>query len=395
MAISTLLVQADLNVNTGMLALTDLIADDYNIVHGYTLTDVKGIFKITGPLGVIYQNTGWDTDDYSLPDIEGTTPDWDKGSIALPLDSGGKTLLGVYKVEYKVTLDGTGTTTFGFDKNYTNLYVAPVPILLAVSDIPTSLMNVTDDTDYVILVGGVYYNPDAPKLPRDMTIRWPISSGVADTSTELLTIQLGPNLWTGNYDITTTVPVTYTLPAETNLTVKVTDVVEGLKDDVNIRDDDFTVTVERCLEKLTSEYEQAKQLNLPEAQSIKKNLDDMMLYYEMYKMALATGQDIFYAYSRLNTLIVQNGCPSSQYNISHSMEIIPVTSEVSKYEEIVTDVAGKDTFDLPFTLTTNSLALVDGQALLNVQITGFGTNEIVINQILFPGQVLIVIEKVF
>ena len=70
--LTSLLVNFELNEKNSNFVVTDAIGNDYNVVYGYTLSDVKGLIKITDSQArVIYKNSGWDTDDYSSPDSFG------------------------------------------------------------------------------------------------------------------------------------------------------------------------------------------------------------------------------------------------------------------------------------------------------------------------------------
>ena len=391
-----LLVKAQLNVNTAVLTLTDLIASDYNTIHGLDLAEVEGMFKITGPNGIIYQNTGWDADDYASPDIVGATPLWEKGSITLPIDISGKVLPGTYKVEYKVTGDGTGNTNYTFSKDYVHLYQRPTAVIIG-SPVPTqSYMIVLDSTNYDVTVEGQIYSPTNTLTDdRVLLARWPIGSGVSDSTTGESSLQLGPNLWTGNYDLSLVTTVKYTLPAESDLTIEVEDVVTGQNDSISVYVDDCTQSVQNCLLTLTARYEAARKENLPEHQTMKKNIDDIMLYYDMYKMAKETGSDTSYSCNQLMLLLQECGCISAGDTTLTSKEIIPITEMSGRKEFIVVDVAGQSVFPLPFTLTLNSLVMVEGQTLLTSQYSGFGSTTMVMGYTVPQGQSVIVIEKAY
>lgn len=391
-----LLVKAQLNVKTAVLTLTDLIASDYNTIHGLSLAEVKGMFKITGPNGVIYQNTGWDADNYAAPDIVGATPSWEKGNIVLPIDIDGKVLPGTYKVEYKITGDGTGDTNYTFDKDYVHLYQRPTAVIVGSPVVSQSYMIVLDSTNYNVTVEGQIYSPTNTLTDdRVLAARWPIGSEVTDSTTGESSLQLGPNLWSGNYDLSLSTIVKYTLPAETNLTIEIEDVVAGQNDSVSVYVDDCTQSVQDCLLTLTSNYEMAKCENLPEAQTMKKNIDDIMLYYDMYKMAKETGTDTAYSCNKLMLLLQQCGCVSSGDTTLVSKEIIPITEMSGRKEFIITDIAGQSVFPLPFTLTLNSLVMVEGQTLLTNQYSGFGSTTMVMGYTIPIGQAVIVIEKAY
>ena len=78
-----------------------------------------------------------------------------------------------------------------------------------------------------------------------------------------------------------------------------------------------------------------------------------------------------------------------------SLILISSSSAITKVEFIVVAPGGENTFQLPFTLTTNSLVLVEGVALLNSQLSGFDTTIMIINYPVQQGQTVIVIDNVF
>lgn len=395
MALTNLLVGAEFNVKNQILELTDLIAADYNTEHGLTLSNIKGMFKVTGAIsGVVYENAGFDADSYASPDTNGSNLDWVYGGIALPLDSNNEVRQDVYTIEYKIISDGGHVTTFTFSKVYTHAYNRPTAIVTGNATIPKSYATITDNTVYNVLVNSVYYAP-ANLDSRLITVNWPVESGQPDSITANVSMVLGPNIWTGEYLISLNTPVVYTLPSAAGLTVTVVDTISGtstMSDEVN----DCASTVEVCMVSLSAQYEQAKLYNLPEAQTLKKNLDDIGMYYDMYNMAILTSKDTTYSCEILRALVIQNGC-EPQVETFTSREIIPLTGVGSnKQEFIVTDVAGQTVFDLEFVLNVNSLVLIDGIAIINnqIEVASFGTTTLTTVATVTQGQTVIIFENI-
>lgn len=383
-------VKISLNVNTKLLTLTDLIAADYNAVHGLDLADVKGIFKITGPNGIIYENSGFAGDTFVSPDIDGSGPTWIKTGIALPTDTNGNVLMGAYKIEYKVDGDGDDDADYFFDKTYSHLYVAPTPVITKTELITQSYMLISDGTNYAVSVGGQDYTPGS--TTRDISTIWPGLSGKPDSNTSNTTLQLGPNIWTGPYQHTLTTDITYALPGVTDLTAEVVDrIITTTIHTVYI--DNCEATVETCLRTLTVQYESEKQYDLTRAQVTKHILDDISLYYDMYKMASNTGADTTYSCDKLRELLTECGCLDTGDQAVE--EIQPTQAETAKFEDVVLDAQGKDTWTLPFVFTTNSVVMINGDTILNSQVeaTSFGTNVLVLKNTQPIGTTIVVLEN--
>src|ERR1017187_9998767 len=87
------------NLSTGYFNITDTLWNIYNPIYGFTLVNLKEIFRITfSGSGItsqpVYQNAGWATNDFSAPDLNGTGPVASFNTVALLTDSDGKVLKG-------------------------------------------------------------------------------------------------------------------------------------------------------------------------------------------------------------------------------------------------------------------------------------------------------------
>lgn len=139
------------------------------------LADANGIFKITGPAGVIHNNTS-----YVSPDIDADVS-LEFNTVQLPLDSDGNVLQGAYEIVYSVKDDNTGdiattTTTFTLD------YTAPTVDVDITFDYAIPKLTSTDSTDYDV-------NGVTPTIVRTHLIIYPgnlaadVSGAAATVST--------------------------------------------------------------------------------------------------------------------------------------------------------------------------------------------------------------------
>jgi hypothetical protein len=391
--LANLKVGAEFNIQNQTLKLTDLIAGEYNTKHGLTLTNIKGLFKVIGSSGdVLYENIGFATESYASPDTNGVTPTWGIDGIVLPLNSNGTILNDVYTIEYLVSTAGTDETDFSFSKAFTFDYNTPAGVINGEANITSSYATITDQTVYNAFVNSVFYAPDN-LASRLMTIRWPVGSGESDITTNLDSRVIGPNIWTGEYSLILSTSVVYSIPEDDYLTVSFVDVISDTSS-MSAAINDCASTVETCMVALTAQYEQAKLYNLPEAQVLKKNLSDIVMYYDMYQMAVLTSKDTTYSCTILRELMVKNGC-EAQAETATSREIIPATSTSSGKQEFIVTASSQIAFSLNFVLTTTSLVLVDGVALINSQVnsSSFGTTTLTLLAPTTAGQTVIVFEN--
>lgn len=155
MLVLNLRFQLKFNLDTNLATLYDILM--INSIAGtnpsysdlsLTYTNIKGIFKVTAPNGVIYQNTGWATNVFTSPDIDGTilTPITSKTGITLPLDTTTNTpLCGDYIVEYKID-DTVGQYYFTYRVNY--CLTLPEVTIEQTTSCRTSQITSVDNTVY-------------------------------------------------------------------------------------------------------------------------------------------------------------------------------------------------------------------------------------------------------
>ena len=299
--LSSLSVSVELDEVNGQFIFTDLIGSDYNAVYGYALASILGLIKITGSQsGIVYKNPGWDSDDYSHPDI--TSLLWEKTiSGVIPIGSDGLIVRQFYTVEYKISVDTGASTFLSFLQIFQNVYSrASISVTSLVSLVDSTLI-LTDATDYT-LSASQNYSPTS--FSRQFNITWPTGSAIANTVSSNAVVQLGADIWSGNYDIEITVNVSYLLVSAVNgLTVSVTDEIIETLHRIVVVYQDFTGLVNQALIQLTTTYESYKSYNLPYAEKYQLILEDLMMYYDMFKMANISGTDMSYAMTQIYDIL--------------------------------------------------------------------------------------------
>jgi len=154
---------------------------------------VKFLFKVTSPAGnVIYKNTGYDGDVYTVSD---RTTDV---IYTMPLTAGGEPQEGQYKIEIKIKYADSATPANDFTTSKTIL--SPNYCLC---DKPTIEIGQSYDCDLAIFssVDNTSYSSSTltfSALSRTHIIRPPLASGLGDQTNTTATLQLS-NLWTGTY----------------------------------------------------------------------------------------------------------------------------------------------------------------------------------------------------
>jgi hypothetical protein len=373
-------IKAKFNIVTKTLSLVDMIAEKYNTALELELENIKGIFKVTCSAGVIYENQGFESGDFSEADILGSDLAWELTGIELPLDSSGNVLKSAYVIEYKLSADGEGKTNYSFSGTYNNVYVSPSIQITALVDIQKSTMVVTNATNYGITMNGTTYQPTGEGTEKVTTVAHPLGSGQPNVVSYQTSFVVGANLWTGIYSIQNVSTLYYDFPASTGLSVELYDQVKGLDQTYKVEADEAAYCVENCLLTLTSNYEAAKLNNLRRAQEIKRMIDDIMLYYDMYKLAVSTGNSTAYAISHLKSLMTLCGCCNQSVTDKPSIEVIPVsggtsggssTTSIPPFRKYLS--AGEQIITVPSEITETTLIMINGDILDTDQYSGLGT----------------------
>lgn len=321
MALTSLSVKVELDEANGSFIITDLIGNDYNTLYGYVLTDVKGLLKISGFQGsIIYKNSGWDSDNYSSPDI--TSLSWSKTiSSTVPLGQDGLIVKGFYTIEYKVSVEAVAATFLTFLQVFNNIYERPDIKISSFVSLTKSTFTFTDDTSYTI-ISKDSYSPTS--LTRNFDITWPLSSGIPNTVSSDISVQLGPDIWSGYYLCSFTADVSYLLVNNVSgLTVTVSDSIKEVLHRIAVVYDDFAGLVNQALIQLTASYEKYKLYNLPYAENYQDILDDIMMYYDMVNMGKISGTDMSLAMTKIYDILTDEAYNLSVGIVIEEKEIFP------------------------------------------------------------------------
>lgn len=184
---TTLLFSTKFNVvpTVPKFVLTDLTP--YG-AEGITLSNVKGVFKIEGPTGIIYNNTN-----FGAPDITGNVS-LVFNTVSLPLDTNGAIINGDYRITYTVQIAGgvqPGTYTFADSSNY--CYVAPTGRIQVTNSVRLATVTSSDLTTYAIT--GI-----TPTLTRTHTLYYPSALVLSPLTGSTAQLNLAyPNVYTGTY----------------------------------------------------------------------------------------------------------------------------------------------------------------------------------------------------
>ena len=171
---SILRVKKEFNLVTGDLTLTDLTDfAGYGVIAPDT---AKTLLKIVTPTGsVLYQNAGYDTDDYSSPDFTLVTTTY---TGTLPTDVNGDYLTGTYTVYMKCQVVDNSVTVEGSATSTAAVCGCSVTVSIDLSvDYATALLTSVDTTNY-----GPYVS-----LTRVHTIYPPPISGLPSQTTSATT----------------------------------------------------------------------------------------------------------------------------------------------------------------------------------------------------------------
>jgi len=200
------------------LSLTDLLSGDYNPVYGETTANIRGIFKVTSPSGVqVYKNAGYDSDDFSSPDIDGSAPTWAKTGVSLPLDSDGNAETGEYTIEYKLSTDGGTSVAFTVSKVADFDYTQATPDIVMSVSCRTSELTSDDQTDYDVLYDGETITPSITRAHKIVKPEGAACSLPATASTNEKTRTIGgggdadTDIYTGTWQTHLTTTLSYVL----------------------------------------------------------------------------------------------------------------------------------------------------------------------------------------
>lgn len=286
---------------------------------GITSSTVKGLLRVTGPAGIIYANTGFTSNSYSSPDIDGSVPTLEK-DITLPLDVDGNVLRGVYLVEYKIQHSGSVTTSVYKEYNFT--YQSPTMNISIESDNRTSVITSTDVTDYV------YQSTSPLTISRDHTLTPPVTSTLSETTGTAVTLTAGPNIWTRTWVASLTSTFTYELDEWTagqDPWIYINDEITG-QGSHDVESDDIVSGYYSCAVALSARYELAKTNNPKEANRLGEFIISLNKAFCMYQWAKIVGEDFTVWANQVYTILqVATDCATLPPS-DKSREVIPWAS---------------------------------------------------------------------
>ena len=317
----------DLTARTKTLSFTDLVAGNYNTLYGYTLADIKGMIKISSPVGVIYANTGYDTDDYTSPDTKGaTTAVWGKGSISLPVDADGNVVKGTYRVQYKLSVNG-GTSTFATgDLSYNYQFENPTAILTPSANIKASRLTVKDETNYTVQ-GKSPVNDLS--VDRVHTVIYPATSGQSNATSSNEEFAVSGNMWEGTYQMSLLTPLQYTMEEWSGGAVAIEVITQVQGETAGYyKGDDCLCIYYACIVSIEEKYVLAKiNGNLREMERLLQVRNDLDFYHNMAMTAVTCHEDQSIWCEKIQALAQSENCMCPEDSGSEmSMEIIPVTT---------------------------------------------------------------------
>lgn len=302
------------NYNTNDLSVVDRLNTEYNSVYGFTLTNVKGILKVTDPSGtVFYQNANWLAGTYGSPDI--ANPSFSKSLGNIPTDSAGNVLQGNYRIELKLTTNN-GSNTYTLTKDIEYSYT-PVEVSLNMSvNYPAATLTSVDVTPYTI--GSV-----TPTITRSHKLIAPDGCAYAwgesnPQTTSSISRTIGGSttaslsLYSGVWQASISSVVNYALQTwDTKTLVEVIDTVTGA-DSIKVDSNLFTEQLFTAYQAFTNRWLVAsgRIQNSPNAATASILLPKVIeLGIEYHKLLIAreNGEDTGTIYARIKTILSNEG----------------------------------------------------------------------------------------
>jgi hypothetical protein len=186
-----------------------------------------------------------------------------------------------------------GTMTYktrydSFYVDFTRDYCAEEPTgdLSVESSCLTSTVTATDDTDYNISCNGTAVTPDSTS--RVMTIIYPstiVPTPPASVVTANASYTIGPNIYTGIYNVTLVTTCQYTLPSGLILVLPVVD-----QETHTVECSNCMCEVYSCLASLVQQWISYLGTNWRRAEELKAILDKVDNYWMLYSIAIQCGE---------------------------------------------------------------------------------------------------------
>jgi hypothetical protein len=275
--------------------------------QGFTLADVRGCLRITGPAGVFYNNV----DFVGSPDINGSVPTLSTEET-LPTDVNGDVPKGQYIVEYTVKIGATTYPTKTWTFNYSK--EKPTVKIEHEVNLVTSALKSKDVT--------VYGSNES--LARTHVVKYPstISPPKSDVSSGLDTVEISP-LYTKTFVTTISTDVTY-LQAD-GLYIEMT--VTG-QDDVEVVWEKGLCCIKDCIKNLFDQWK-AAMCNGPSltATILQRKLTEMIGNFMLYTMYVQCGnfteaQNII---ATMKTAVSEMDCCGCDEDNSEDEDVVEIT----------------------------------------------------------------------
>lgn len=288
---------------------------------GIFASTVSGLYRITGPLGIIYANVGYTSDSFDAPDIDGDEETLSK-VVNLPIDVDGNVLRGLYRVEYKVQYNSSVVSIVSKDYRFT--YQSPIVDIEVSSDNRTSVITSVDSTDYV-------YNDVSPlTIVREHTLTPPQTSTLSEVTGTGSILTSGPNIWTRTWIAQLVSTFTYELDEwiiGLDPWIYINDSITG-EESHAVESDDITSDYYACAYALSSKYEAAKTSSPTEAKRLEGFIISLNKAYVMYQWAKNVGEDFTVWANQIYTILqVATDCAALPPS-DKSREVIPWASIV-------------------------------------------------------------------
>jgi len=212
----------------------------------------RGIYKITGPNGaVFYQNTGWDSNDFTDYDsfnYPTTDPDYNPVfSTNLPVDSSGLILQGDYFIEYKIQDVVQSIQPYIYNSaTFNYCHIIPTVSIEQVVECFNSLITSNDLTNYNSPVGNYVLT-----LDRIHILYYPVALSKTPVTVTGAQIQVSP-IYTNTWTTTISTIATYTFTTG-DFTYTYIDLLEGSKE-INVVCDTNLCSISCGIERLNTRY---------------------------------------------------------------------------------------------------------------------------------------------
>lgn len=322
-------IQFILNQSVKSITFTDLLSASY-AGAGYDPLAVKGLLMILSPNGILYKNEGYDTNDFSDPDVIGSTHTWAVEDIALPLDEDDYPIEGVYSVYYKVSVNLGLTLTETSNFSTTFFYDSPSPVISMESSCMNSVLTVIDNTVYDIQYNGETVSPNV--LNRSSILKYPSSAGHPPGSIDNIvstaaSFVAGPNIWTKSFNdfLTTILSYIVQLWTDGQAQVEIIDTIYGSQEHY-VQCDDCSCSLYSCFMQIEGRYNQAKLQDPSEAERLGFLMNELGFYWGLYQIALRCNQDTSIICTKVKAISQSENCTCPSPNSEKSIEVIPWAS---------------------------------------------------------------------